>query len=225
MYVASLYWALVALATASFSTAAPHCKHRTKTSSAATRASVHTSTSVIATKAAAVSTTAISKTAARTTTSSSAGAKATSVGSTDANAQTLVKLHNDFRAEYGAGPVTWNADLAAYAATHAAGCKMQHTGGPYGENLAAGSGGGYDVTKAFNSWAAEADQYNPSNPTYSHFTQVVWKATTEIGCAVQTCPDGSLFSTGQSALLVFCEYNPPGNYNGQYAQNVGTKKS
>jgi len=29
--------------------------------------------------------------------------------------------------------------------------------------------------------------YDPKNPTYSHFTQVVWKGTTQVGCAVATC--------------------------------------
>ena len=29
--------------------------------------------------------------------------------------------------------------------------------------------------------------YNPNNPVASHFTQVVWKGTTQVGCAVQLC--------------------------------------
>lgn len=30
-------------------------------------------------------------------------------------------------------------------------------------------------------------QYDPNNPVPSHFTQVVWKGTTQVGCAVQVC--------------------------------------
>jgi len=30
-------------------------------------------------------------------------------------------------------------------------------------------------------------EYNPNNPVPSHFTQVVWKGTTQVGCAVSTC--------------------------------------
>ena len=30
-------------------------------------------------------------------------------------------------------------------------------------------------------------EYNPSNPVPSHFTQVVWKGTSQVGCAVSTC--------------------------------------
>ncbi len=36
--------------------------------------------------------------------------------------------------------------------------------------------------------------YNPNHPLPSHFTQVVWKAITQLGCAVATCPAGSIFS-------------------------------
>jgi len=40
-----------------------------------------------------------------------------------------------------------------------------------------------------------------------HFTQVVWAATTTVGCAVKSCPKYPIY---------ICEYDPPGNviYNG-----------
>ncbi|WVW86777.1 hypothetical protein I302_108831 [Kwoniella bestiolae CBS 10118] len=147
-------------------------------------------------------------------------------GTSDPDADLLVKLHNDFRAQYGAGPVTWSTTLADYAKSHATACDMQHTNGPYGENLAAGAGGGYSITDGFNAWAAEAPEYDPNNPQYSHFTQVVWKSTTEIGCAAVTCADGTIFSgVGSDSLYIMCEYNPPGNYIGQFGENVGSKTS
>ncbi|WWD04273.1 hypothetical protein V865_002341 [Kwoniella europaea PYCC6329] len=147
-------------------------------------------------------------------------------GTSDPDADLLVKLHNDFRAQYGAGTVTWSTTLADYAKSHATACNMEHTNGPYGENLAAGAGGGYTITDGFNAWADEASEYDPSNPQYSHFTQVVWKATTEIGCAAVTCLDGTIFSdVGSDSLYIMCEYNPPGNVIGQFAENVGSKTS
>lgn len=60
------------------------------------------------------------------------------------------------------------------------------------ENLAAGTGD-YTVTDGINAWTDEAKDYDPKNPTYSHFTQVVWKGTTDLGCALVTCPAGSIF--------------------------------
>ncbi|WWC92955.1 uncharacterized protein L201_007918 [Kwoniella dendrophila CBS 6074] len=159
------------------------------------------------------------------TSTAAAGGSGVGTPNTSVNIKDMVKLHTDFRAQYGAGAVTWSDELANYATSKASACKFAHTGGQYGENLAAGAGGGYNVASAFNSWAAEASEYDPSNPTYSHFTQVVWKATTQIGCAAISCPDGTIFSGmgGTPSLYVMCEYNPPGNYVGQYAQNVGSK--
>lgn len=76
----------------------------------------------------------------------------------------------------------------------------------------------------------------------------VWKGTTQVGCAVVKCPAGSvipkwvshfddqtimclLLTYNQSAHAtqtsvtdyVVCEYNPPGNYAGQYGTNVGKR--
>ncbi|KAF9654339.1 PR-1-like protein [Thelephora ganbajun] len=131
--------------------------------------------------------------------------------------------HNSFRALHGASPLTWNDSLAAAAQSWVSGCKFEHSGGkvgPFGENLAAGSGG-YTVTDAINGWTGEAKDYNPGNPVPSHFTQVVWKSTTEVGCAVITCPPGSIFDASYgNAQFIACEYSPPGNVIGEFGQNV-----
>lgn len=75
--------------------------------------------------------------------------------------------------------------------------------------------------------------YNPSNPQPSHFTQVVWKSTTSVGCAVKTCNNifpGHVGVTPQSfnrammnvslssqdALYYVCEYFPTGNVIGRF---------
>nr|VWO96214.1 Repressed by TUP1 protein 4 [Ganoderma boninense] len=55
------------------------------------------------------------------------------------------------------------------------------------ENLAAGTGGSYDVSAAVKSWTDEVSQYDPQNPAPSHFTQVVWKSSMQVGCAEQGC--------------------------------------
>jgi len=45
-----------------------------------------------------------------------------------------------------------------------------------------------------------------------HFTQVVWKGSTELGIGKASGRNGGTF--------VVANYNPPGNFGGQYNQNV-----
>jgi len=138
------------------------------------------------------------------------------VSSTDIN--DYLSDHNTLRAAHGAAPLTWNNTLSAYAQNWANGCQFVHSHGPYGENLAAGTGD-YSIASATGDWASEASQYNPANPVFSHFTQMVWKATTQVGCAVQSC--GGIFpSSYGNAQYYVCEYYPPGNVEGEFAQNV-----
>ncbi|GKC06696.1 pathogenesis-related leaf protein 4-like protein, partial [Tanacetum coccineum] len=58
--------------------------------------------------------------------------------------QDYLNCHNAARAKVGVGNMTWNATVAAYAENYAnqrlADCNLVHSGGPYGENLAEGSG-------------------------------------------------------------------------------------
>lgn len=60
--------------------------------------------------------------------------------------------------------------------------------------------------------------------------RVVWKATSEVGCAQVQCSNAS-FKNGkgelvfnnpqlQSAAFSVCNYRKPGNVHGQYGDNV-----
>ncbi|KDQ63810.1 hypothetical protein JAAARDRAFT_76028 [Jaapia argillacea MUCL 33604] len=135
-----------------------------------------------------------------------------------------LQAHNSVRQHHGASDLTWNNNLASKAQQWANGCVFKHSGGklgPYGENLAAGTGGAYGIAAAIKSWTDEVSEYNPHNPQPSHFTQVVWKNTKQVGCALKVCPPGSIFPSqyGPSKYYV-CEYSPPGNVIGQFPQNV-----
>jgi uncharacterized protein YkwD len=130
--------------------------------------------------------------------------------------------HNSVRAQHGAAPLTWSDQLAGKAQQWANNCVNHHSGGtlgPYGENLAAGTGSNFGISEAVKLWTNEASSYNPNNPQASHFTQVVWKATTQLGCASAEC-NGIFDPSFGLAKFVVCEYSPPGNVEGQYAQNV-----
>ncbi|AAW43256.1 hypothetical protein CNBD2890 [Cryptococcus deneoformans B-3501A] len=152
---------------------------------------------------------------------SSLASTSSSSSSASSDSQTFLDLHNEFRALYDADAVTWNDTLASYASDAASACNFAHTGGPYGENLAAGVGAGYNITSGFNSWTNEASDYDSSNPQASHFTQVVWQSTTQIGCAVTNCADGTVFTGyGTDSVNIVCEYYPPGNVIGAFASNV-----
>ncbi|KAJ4479223.1 CAP domain-containing protein [Lentinula aciculospora] len=128
--------------------------------------------------------------------------------------------HNTIRTLHDASPLTWSDDLAAGAQVWADACNFKHSDGvlseiPYGENLAAATGS-FSVNAAVESFMGDdEDTYDPSEPTFSDFTQIVWKNTTTLGCAYNTqC--GNIFPANPGkATLHVCLYNPPGNVVGQ----------
>ncbi|KAF8969420.1 CAP domain-containing protein [Flammula alnicola] len=102
-------------------------------------------------------------------------------------------------------------------------CQFKHTNGVlsnelYGENIVAGTGS-FPIDAAVATFVADQGKYNPANPSYLLFTQVVWKSTTELGCAVSLC-DGIFDKSLGKASLYVCLYNPVGNVIGQAPENV-----
>ena len=70
-------------------------------------------------------------------------------------------------------------------------------------------------------WYSEVSAYNYAAPGFSaatgHFTQLVWKASTSVGCGVSNC------GTAKPGILpayVVCRYAPAGNMLGAFAANV-----
>ncbi|KAG9123556.1 hypothetical protein FRC07_014768 [Ceratobasidium sp. 392] len=134
----------------------------------------------------------------------------------DATADYL-KAHNDERAKHGAKALVWDSSLAASAQAWANQCKFQHS--QSGQNLAAGTGNP-SIATAIGWWNAErADYKGPDD--YSHWTQVVWKSTTKLGCALKQCAPGTIFDASYGVANYYvCHYNPVGNVLGQFPQNV-----
>lgn len=75
---------------------------------------------------------------------------------------------------------------------------------------------------------------------WGHFSQIVWKETTQVGCATVDCPNGlGGAGSGVAPYYTVCNYlmpgqspfhtqnassltgGDPGNWKGQYAKNVG----
>lgn len=124
--------------------------------------------------------------------------------------------HNKYRADHGVGELSWDVDAYNYAKKYADSydCSgtLTHTHGEFGENLAAGFQTG---TAALHAWYIEGESYDYSAAnSYDHFTQVVWKGTTKLGCAYKDC------SSQGWAKYVICEYDPAGNVIGYNKANV-----
>lgn len=103
-----------------------------------------------------------------------------------------------------------------------------------GENIAAGEGTDYTtisaekaaqikdervsnvVNEKKHGWCGEEEPFyddaakNCNGGECGHFTQVVWDATTEIGCGAKLNYDGNAYT-----WAVVCNYNPTGNLNGK----------
>merc|ERR1711936_617815 len=138
--------------------------------------------------------------------------------------QDSLTAHNAYRAKHGVAALTLSNDLNAVAQEWADYLIAQGTfeHGPnnkYGENIymSSGSAAQDQAQGAVDSWYSEIKDYTfgkePSGggPVTGHFTQVVWKGSTEVGVGV--AQEGS-------KVVVVANYSPPGNYIGQYVDNV-----
>ncbi|KAK5937199.1 hypothetical protein PMZ80_010499 [Knufia obscura] len=93
----------------------------------------------------------------------------------------------------------------------------------YGENLFGFGGTNSDSTdfiaktgEGIDSWYSEVGSYDPNTESGAgHFTQLVWKSTTKLGCAW-----GGKCDAGGIEYFFYCEYDPAGNMGGVYAENV-----
>jgi Cysteine-rich secretory protein family len=85
-----------------------------------------------------------------------------------------------------------------------------------GENLWAGTAGAYSYSQMVQGWGDEKQYFRAGSfPEVSstgnwadvgHYTQMIWKNTTAVGCAV---------ATGGGMDVLVCRYNPSGNFIGQ----------
>jgi uncharacterized protein YkwD len=127
-----------------------------------------------------------------------------------------LSTHNALRAKHGVPALSWSGKLAGIAQDYANKCVFEHNNSGYGENLAQASDP--NVSSMINDWYSEISAYDFASGTGNgtgHFTQVVWKSTTQVGCGIAQCTDG--------AILV-CNYSPAGNMQGAYVENVPPAK-
>lgn len=133
----------------------------------------------------------------------------------------ITAAHNKARAELGLPALVWTPALAQYAQAWAnklqqRGCDLQHRPSrgadaqKYGENLYWSSGMKSTPNGVVGEWVAERKDFdiktNRCRGVCGHYTQVVWRKSTRVGCAMATC--------GEAEVWV-CNYDPPGNYVGE----------
>ena len=137
----------------------------------------------------------------------------------------LLAAHNAERALAGVPPLRWADNLEAEARVWAreliGSNRFAHDPARHGhgENLWTGWGGRvWTPEEMVGEWIAEkADYRHAAFPNVSrtgdwsdvgHYTQLIWRGTTHVGCAVETRGDRSVLA---------CRYAPPGNIDGRMA--------
>ncbi|XP_059177212.1 uncharacterized protein LOC131956682 isoform X2 [Physella acuta] len=132
--------------------------------------------------------------------------------------QAFLEYHNKARRELKVPDLKWSPALARDAGLHAMRCVFQHSTMSHGENIYASYPINHNNTAlalaSLTGWLnEEPTTLDPAWPCLAdlscgHYTQVVWRATKRVGCAVTHC-------NGWMENLVVCKYDPPGNYIGQ----------
>ena len=134
----------------------------------------------------------------------------------------ILEHHNAYRSALHLPPLQWSPALAADAlkwARELAGTdKGQHDQeivGKEGENLWWGTANAFSFGEMVETWAAERKSFREGvfpdcrtgrSAVVGHYTQMVWRNTQAVGCA--------LVGNGGNDYLV-CRYSPPGNVIGQ----------
>lgn len=145
-------------------------------------------------------------------------------------ASEMLAAHNIVRSDFGVPPLVWSDRLAAIAQEWANTLLARHQLGhrprlSFGENLFEIKGPGVDASPSLvvETWAAESPHYEyglgkcrdtvrgqSEDGTRlltgcENWTQLVWRATKEVGCAV---------ARGETREVWVCNYDPRGNWVG-----------
>jgi hypothetical protein len=140
-------------------------------------------------------------------------------------ADILVAAHNSERMDMGLSPMNWEPSLAAAADAYALELARNETWGHspreeragQGENLWRGTRGAFALERMLQAWADEKRYFRAGvfpNITdgrtswheVGHYTQMVWPATTKVGCSLRSSPNWD---------YLVCRYSAPGNVMGQ----------
>jgi len=150
-----------------------------------------------------------------TTTSDAAGSPVSQ--SARVNQTEILAAHNRYRREVGVRGLVWSESIAAsarkWAEYLAATGSFKHSSSGYGENIWSGTTGSFSQTSMVDRWGGEQQNFvtgssfpNVCRGRCGHYTQIIWRNTTAIGCGL---------ATGGKRDYLVCQYDPPGNYRGR----------
>lgn len=142
------------------------------------------------------------------------------------NIQEVLAAHNILREEVGVPPLEWSEELAKEAKNWAEKVArknledawvLEHSGSGRGENIAGGYVTGDTPAQRVQLGWGEDEKVNFDRntrkcipgTTCGHYTQIVWRNTTKVGCGIAVNPNGK--------YILVCNYDPPGNFNNEPA--------
>ncbi|NXV59872.1 PI16 inhibitor, partial [Molothrus ater] len=148
----------------------------------------------------------------------------------DEEKKIILDEHNKYRSQVSPPAqammkMTWDTDLEVDAQKHAEKCIWGQNGGPGRLNLFA-IPSTLDVKFAIEGWNSERKFFNLTTstcvPVHScdNYVQVIWRATTHVGCGSNYCEkiDGM---EGENLHLLVCNYYPPSNLKEKKAYREG----
>lgn len=124
----------------------------------------------------------------------------------------------------GMPPLRWNATLAEHAQAWANNLArrgaFEHSAASLrpgeGENLFKGTASAYTLEEMIGGFIDERQDFKPGVfpqvardgqwENVAHYTQLIWRSTTDVGCAI---------ATARGVDYLACRYSPPGNVVGQ----------
>lgn len=140
----------------------------------------------------------------------------------DDAARQIVEIHNIERRQVGNPPIQWDDALASDAvewAHHLARrddlvhWSEENGDNGQGENLWLGTRGYFSIGQMVGGWTSEKKplarmaSWEDDYQSVGHYTQMVWRETRKVGCAIASNP--------RNDILV-CRYWPAGNVMGEH---------
>ena len=137
----------------------------------------------------------------------------------------ILTAHNKYRLDLDLPELVWSKNLEnssqKWADKLISRNLFEHSNTKNGENLFVIIGRDASPIEVVDDWASEKEYFNYKTRKCiknccdfvdccphecGHYTQIIWRDTKEVGCAVS--------KLGSKQIWV-CQYNPPGNYIGQ----------